>query len=103
MFVDACAFDDLPGKGLKCLVVNDVPLVLVRKGDEVHVVANRCSHARATFEGGRVRGNNLMCPLHGATFDIRSGEPTGLPARRPIRVYTARIEDGRVQVDLSEP
>ena len=64
---------------------------------------NLCSHARSTFDEGRLRAYNLMCPLHGATFDIRDGSPTSLPARRPIRSFPTRINNGMVEVDLGSP
>jgi nitrite reductase/ring-hydroxylating ferredoxin subunit len=42
-----------------------------------------------------------MCPLHGATFDIRDGSVTGAPATRPIQSYPLRVVDGTIEVEIS--
>jgi 3-phenylpropionate/trans-cinnamate dioxygenase ferredoxin component len=41
----------------------------------------------------------IECPLHAASFDLRTGKPTGPPAKRPVRTYTVLVEDGVVYVD----
>ena len=44
-----------------------------------------------------------MCWLHGSRFDLRTGQPTSLPAIRPIAVYPVQIADGVVLVDVEAP
>lgn len=100
-FVAVIAADAIAEKKFQCLQVNGVGLVLCRFRDEYFAVENMCSHALATFDDGRMRGYRLMCPLHGATFDIRDGSVTGAPATRPIAAYPVRVVDGMVEVDLS--
>jgi len=100
-FHRAIAADEIPEKGLRCVEVNGVAVVLCRFRDEIFALHNRCSHALATFDEGRLRGYRLMCPLHGATFDIRDGSVAGAPATRPIPAFPVRIVDGQVEVDVS--
>ena len=76
--------------------------MVCRFRDEYFAVENLCSHAFARFDEGRLRGFRLMCPLHGACFDIRSGEAMGQPAGRPIRSFAVRIDGDRVLVDLAD-
>ncbi len=42
-----------------------------------------------------------MCPLHGATFDIRDGSCTGPPATRPIQSFPVRMKNGMIEADLN--
>ena len=49
---------------------------------------------------GEVDGCTLECWLHGSRFDLRTGEPTGLPATEPVPVYPVEIRDGDVYVSL---
>ncbi|MEE4174943.1 MAG: non-heme iron oxygenase ferredoxin subunit [Xanthomonadales bacterium] len=100
-FVVVCAAEDVQEKGFKCFAVGDAAVVICRFRDEFFAVENLCSHALATFDDGRMRGYRLMCPLHGATFDIRDGSVTGAPATRPIRSFPVRVVDGSIEVDLS--
>ncbi len=66
----------------------------------VHCTDGFCPQDGAHLAGGLVEGSLVECPLHGGTFDIRTGQPQGDPACAPLATYPARIERGRVQLDL---
>jgi 3-phenylpropionate/trans-cinnamate dioxygenase ferredoxin subunit len=52
---------------------------------------------------GRLRGNRLICPLHGASFDCRSGAVLGAPATSPLATFAVRVsDDGTVEVGLPQ-
>ena len=95
--------DEIPEKGFRCFDVDGLAVVVCRFRDEYFAVENRCSHALSTFDEGRLRGYRIMCPLHGATFDIRDGSCTGAPATLPIRSLPLRITGGIIEIDHSAP
>lgn len=64
------------------------------------VVENRCSHAEAPLDCGRIRHGWIACPIHGARFDLESGEALNPPATEPIVTFPARVADGWVEADL---
>jgi len=77
------------------------PIVLCRTKDGVTALDNICSHAYALMHEGRLRGNRLICPLHGASFDCRNGAVLGAPATSPLATYAVRIgEDGMIEVAI---
>lgn len=92
---------DIPEKDFSCFEVDGVRIVICRFKDEYFALKNECSHALSTFEGGRVKGYRLICPLHGAAFDCRDGSPVAAPAIRPITTFPVRVVDGVVGVDVS--
>jgi 3-phenylpropionate/trans-cinnamate dioxygenase ferredoxin component len=63
---------------------------------ELHAIEDRCSHQEAYLSDGWLAGCEVECPLHGATFDLRTGRPTGPPATEPVRVYPVEVRDGLV-------
>lgn len=67
----------------------------------IFAVQAMCSHALKPLCGGKVRGGRLLCPHHGAAFELRDGSALSAPARRPLKTYPVRIEDGRVLVDFA--
>lgn len=87
-------------KNFSAFDVNGTGIVICRFRDEYFAIENRCSHAQSTFDDGRMRGYRIICPLHGATFDIRDGSCTGLPARKPIRSFPLRVVNGIIEVKL---
>jgi nitrite reductase/ring-hydroxylating ferredoxin subunit len=74
------------------VVVDGVPVTVVRVGDEVFAVSDVCSHAEVSLSEGEVSGCQIECWLHGSRFDLRTGEPSGPPAFEPISVFPVEIE-----------
>ncbi len=76
---------------------------LVRLGSEVHAVDDRCSHAEASLAEGEVDDGQIECWLHGATFDLRTGEATAPPATEPIAVHTVTVSGDTITVTPQPP
>lgn len=77
-------------------------VVVVLLDGAVHALENRCSHATAALDTGVLRGCELICPLHGARFDVRDGTCVGPPATQPVRSFPARLNGEVVEVALPE-
>jgi 3-phenylpropionate/trans-cinnamate dioxygenase ferredoxin subunit len=95
---------DIPDGSNKSFQVSGHDVLICHTKGEFFAVENKCSHAMAKLEGGRLRAYCLMCPLHGASFDVRDGSVMGEPATAPVRVYLLRVNDGQIEVcvDKSE-
>jgi 3-phenylpropionate/trans-cinnamate dioxygenase ferredoxin component len=85
---------------------------LVDLGDEKYIalfkidggyfaVDGICSHEKASLVLGEVSDHEVMCPLHGARFDLRTGRHMSLPAVRPVASYPVKIEADKILVELS--
>jgi len=99
-FTRACAFTDLEDGKPYAVTVDDVEVALVRSGDDVFAIRDECSHAKIALSEGDVDGCLIECWLHGSSFDLRSGQPTSLPAFEPVPVYPVRTDHGDVLVDV---
>ncbi|HSG89624.1 MAG TPA: Rieske 2Fe-2S domain-containing protein [Pseudomonadales bacterium] len=77
-------------------------LLLLRDGDAVHAVENRCTHAATRLDTGRLKRCVISCPLHGARFDLRDGSVLRGPATRPLAAFEARINGDDIEVALPE-
>lgn len=78
-----------------------VSILLVRLGEELHALANKCAHMGCPLEGGLLDGAVLTCPCHDWRFDVRSGRFLEAPELGMVS-YATRIEDGKVLVALGE-
>jgi len=96
-----CALTDLDDDKPYAVEVGDVPVVLVRQGDEVHALRDECTHAELALSDGEVTRKGIECFLHGSCFDLRTGAPSSLPATEPVDVFGVRVSDGDVYVDAS--
>jgi 3-phenylpropionate/trans-cinnamate dioxygenase ferredoxin component len=77
-------------------------VALFRVGDDVYAIGDRCSHAEASLAEGEVFGLTVECPRHGSEFDLETGEPSSLPATRPVPTYQVVVVDGIVYLDLPD-
>lgn len=99
-FVDLCGVGDLAEGEARAFQARGRGLLLCRRGREVFAVAGRCTHAAWDLAGSEVRDDEIVCSLHGARFDLRTGEATARPASKPLATYPVRIRGDRVQVQV---
>jgi 3-phenylpropionate/trans-cinnamate dioxygenase ferredoxin subunit len=91
--VEVCKLVDVPVPGALAVVVDAIPVAVVRDSDGgVHALRDVCSHADVALSEGEVDGCTLECWLHGSRFDVRTGQPSGPPATRPVPVYLVKVE-----------
>lgn len=76
----------------------DRPVVLVRIGDRVYGLEDRCSHQDVPLSEGSVwvEDREIECYRHGSTFSLETGKALSLPATRPVPVYAVEVDDGTV-------
>lgn len=73
-------------------------LCVVRQGSEVFAIDDLCSHAEASLSEGEVSPGKIECWLHGAEFDLRTGEALTPPASAPVMNYVVTIEGDEVTI-----
>ncbi|MEU6576517.1 bifunctional 3-phenylpropionate/cinnamic acid dioxygenase ferredoxin subunit [Streptomyces sp. NPDC046805] len=99
--IPVCRLEDLP-KGGSVRVETTPPIAVFHTDDgELYAIDDTCTHQDASLSEGWLEGCLVECPLHAASFDLRTGEPTCLPARRPVTTYRVTVEDGFIHVDLA--
>ncbi len=80
--------------------VGGMAICLARSQGEVFAVSDICSHADVSLSEGDVEAGTVECWLHGSRFDLRTGQPTGLPATKPVATYPVTVEGDDVLVDV---
>ncbi|MCW2604204.1 MAG: putative dioxygenase [Pseudonocardiales bacterium] len=99
--VRVCAVGDVAPETALAVEVDGTEVAIVRTGDRFYAIADECSHAAVPLSEGDVDGCTLECYLHGSRFDLRTGEPLGLPATEPVPVFRCRVDGDDVLVDLA--
>ena len=69
---------------------------------ELYAIEDRCTHDDGPLCEGEFDAETgvVVCPRHGANFDIRTGDALTLPATQPVRVYPVRVSGGMIKVEL---
>ena len=77
---------------------DDIDVAVFNLDGEYYAIEDVCTHDFGTLTGGCVEDGRIMCPRHGARFDIRTGEALTPPAYEPVATFPVRIHEGMVQV-----
>ncbi|GCD39390.1 bifunctional 3-phenylpropionate/cinnamic acid dioxygenase ferredoxin subunit [Streptomyces chrestomyceticus JCM 4735] len=98
--IPVCRTEDLPeGGAVRIEIDAATPAIAVfRSEGALYALDDRCSHQDASLSEGWVEGCQVECPLHAALFDLRTGMPSCLPARRPVRTHEVTEAYGMIHV-----
>lgn len=91
---------DLPEGKLVRQMAGEVPVVAIRSGGRVHVLADRCSHMSGPLSGGVFADGCLTCPWHGSVFRVAGGSVARGPATAPQPAFEVRETGGAIQICL---
>jgi 3-phenylpropionate/trans-cinnamate dioxygenase ferredoxin subunit len=97
-FTRFCKLSDVPSGGKKAAKINDTWVLVCHTSDRLFAVSAICSHAVKPLVNGRVRHCAITCPVHGARFDLATGQALNLPATKPIDTYEVRVVDDWIEV-----
>ena len=75
-------------------------VLIIQVYGQYYALSSRCSHAGRSLAGGILRGHELTCPAHGATFDVRTGAALGAPAETGLQRFQVVLEAGKVHLIL---
>jgi len=101
--VRVCPLSDLPPGTVRVFAAApDLPIGVFNAGGELYAIEDRCSHDDGALCEGDWDPDEcvVVCPRHGANFDIRTGRALTLPAYIPVDTYPVKVVDGDVVVEL---
>ena len=94
------SLDDLiPGERI-FIDVDNVAVVIFNIAGDVYAIEDRCTHDEGPLGEGEIEGFEIICPRHGARFDVRDGRALTLPAIEPTRYFPVRIVDNQIEIGV---
>jgi 3-phenylpropionate/trans-cinnamate dioxygenase ferredoxin component len=90
-YLQVCLIDEIPlGERLFIEIGNDA-VVIFNIGGKYYAIDDVCSHDRGPLGEGYLDGTQIVCPRHGARFDVTTGKVMAPPAREDIKSYPVRV------------
>jgi len=78
----------------------DNQIGLFKLDEGYYAISAWCSHEKTSLVHGEIDGCEIMCPLHGARFDLRDGKALSMPAVKPVASYPVRVENGKIYIKI---
>ena len=97
-WVDVAPVAEFAPGSYKVVDIDDAMIAVFNLDGEFYAIEDVCTHDYAELTGGDIEGHEIVCPRHGARFNIKTGEALAPPAYEPVATLPVRIENGIVQV-----
>jgi 3-phenylpropionate/trans-cinnamate dioxygenase ferredoxin subunit len=99
-FVKAAQVGDVQPGSRKILEVEGEFIAIFNVGGQYYAIEDVCSHDDGPVAEGDLEGYEIVCPRHGAHFDIRDGRVLSFPAITPIRSFPVKLEGNDILIEI---
>jgi len=88
---------------IKKRISDDLEVLIIRIGNSIFCVENRCSHDEKPLYDGNIHNQEKMieCNYHGARFDLETGKALRMPAVTPINIFKTKLENNKIYIFLT--
>ncbi|MCU0504046.1 MAG: non-heme iron oxygenase ferredoxin subunit [Anaerolineae bacterium] len=98
-FVKIATVTEIPPGMKKIVEVAGILIVVANIDGQFYAVEDVCTHDGGPLGEGKLDGCQLICPRHGARFDVRTGAALTMPAVEAAPTYAVRVEGDDVLVE----
>jgi 3-phenylpropionate/trans-cinnamate dioxygenase ferredoxin subunit len=99
-FIEIAPASELPNGGRLFVEAADKPIVVFNIAGQFFAIGDVCTHDDGPLGDGDLEGHRIVCPRHGAEFDVRTGQAVQMPAVVDIPAYPVKVRDGILFVGL---
>ncbi len=101
-WVDVAASEDVADGNVKTYLIEGHRIAVARALGQLYAVQDLCSHDDGPLGDGELEEHSIVCPRHGAKFDVRTGAVVAMPAVAPIETFPVMEKDGRINVGVKD-
>jgi 3-phenylpropionate/trans-cinnamate dioxygenase ferredoxin subunit len=102
-FINVGPVSNFPPNQTTAVKMGDVEMCVANCNGAFTAFDDSCTHAHALLSGSDIEdGCEVMCPLHGARFNVQTGAALTLPAVKPLRMHQIKVENGAVFIKLND-
>ena len=98
-FVRVLSTKDVPPGSAVAVKIAGSQVAVFNVDGQFYAIDDTCTHAGGSLSEGPVQGKEVVCPWHGAVFNIETGEVLSAPASEGVRTYKIQIAGDEVQIE----
>jgi 3-phenylpropionate/trans-cinnamate dioxygenase ferredoxin subunit len=99
-FIPIGSVEELKEGGRLFIEIDGLPVVVLSIAGQYYAIADVCSHDDGPVGEGALEGFEIICPRHGARFDVRNGKVLTLPAFVDIPSYPIRVISDQIEIGI---
>lgn len=100
-YIKVAQIHEIPGISGKRININGKIIALFKNKNSVFAIRNSCPHQGAELSEGHISDSNVVCPLHGWQFNLKTGSFSGNENIR-IPTYKVKVENDEVYILLDD-
>lgn len=101
-WVKVATVDEIPPGERKLIDLRELVVAVFNIGGEYYCIEDVCTHDSGPVAEGELEGYTIICPRHGARFDVRDGAVLSMPAVVPVAAFPVRVEGEDILIGLEE-
>jgi nitrite reductase/ring-hydroxylating ferredoxin subunit len=99
-FIEVATIDQIAPGQARLVEIGGQEIALFNVAGTFHAIDNTCTHVGGPLCEGELNGTEVICPWHGAAFDVTTGQVLGPPAGSPVNRYNVRVEGSNVEIEI---
>ena len=99
-FIKLASTNDAKPNSMMGVTVNDKKILLANVNGNYYAIDNVCTHRGCQLSKGKLQGETVVCPCHGSTFDLKTGNFVKGPTKKPEPIYQLKVENNDIMINL---
>ncbi len=98
--IELCNIDEIQEGMLKGIDVEGIKIMVTILDNEYIATSRMCTHSTFDLSQGHYADGYVTCMLHTSVFDLSTGEPMNLPAKKPLDLYKTVVKENKLYLEL---
>ena len=99
-FIKLASTDDAKPNSMMGITINDQKILLANLNGAYYAIGDKCMHRGCQLSKGKLQGETVVCPCHGSTYDLKTGNFVKGPTKKPEPAYELKVENNDIMINL---
>ena len=99
-FIKLASIDDVKPNSMMGVTINDQKILLANVNGNYYAIGDKCMHRGCQLSKGKLQGETVVCPCHGSTYDLKTGNFVKGPTKKPEPAYELKVENNDIMINL---
>lgn len=99
-FIKLASTNDVKTNSMMGVTVNNQKILLANVNGNYYAIGDVCKHMGCLVSKGKLEGETVICPCHGSTYDLKTGNFVKGPTKKPEVKYELKVENNDIMINL---